>query len=1084
MLIAEKLRLLFSFIACLFFYNASMSQGEHNNLNNLLKVYLDAGEFKEGLPIAERTVTAAKKEFGENHPHYATSLNNLGVFYLKLGQYEKATPLFVESTALRKKILGEKHPDYSSSLNNLAALYANMGDYIRAEFLHIQVIDMEKKTLGENHPDYAQSLHNLAYVYENLGQYKKAEPLYTRAMEIRKKILGAESREYAESLNQLSAFYRKLGQYGKAEPLVLQSVSIVKKTLGEEHPSYATKLNNLASLYDEMGQYEKAEQLYKRSLLITKNKLGENHPEYAIGLSNLGKLYTRTGEYNKAESLLTASLAIQRNVLGEDNPDYAVVINNLAFLYFTIGQYEKAEGLFEEAMTLRKKIPGENHPDYAQTLNNLAALYIYMEQYGKAESLLIQSLSIIKKVLGEEHPDYNQGQNNLANVYLNTGEYKKAEPLLLESIAVCKKIFGEFHINYAQSLNNMAGLYYYQEQYGKAELPLIQSMTVRKNALGEAHPDYVQTLYNISVLYDKMALYAKAEPYILKNSKAEMQNLLNLFGILSEREKGNYLANNIFLMESNTRHVFRYRKTTPAVLQNNYNQQLFFKSVALAGTQNVINTIRTSSDTSIKRIFENWQANKSIIAKEYALPAASRRPQLKKIEQETERLEKELTRKSAAFRSNQNGLQIKIKDVAKNLDEDEVAIEFVRFSVDNKRWTDSVMYAAYILNKKDSVPVFISLCEEKQLQKLFDSAGTTATAMVSKFYRGIELKNKNAAGALGTELYKLIWQPLEPFLKGVKKVSYSPAGKLYSIAFHALPVDSSSLLMDKYELRQYSSTRQVVLRSLESQRSKPAAITLFGNANFTLDSAELEEQKQNKASKEKVAAAVKTPQKRSNDINTWSSLPGTAEEVNKIKHLFDENKIITKSFVQTSASEDNLKALNGNSPQILHIATHGFFLPGPDKKKKEPGFNEQITYTLADEPLLRSGLILAGGNYAWSGKTPIDGVEDGIATAYEISQLDLSNTELVVLSACETALGDVKGSEGVFGLQRAFKMAGVKKMIVSLWQVPDTETAELMTTFYTYWMKGKSINQAFAQAQADMRKKYAPFYWAAFVLVE
>ncbi|MDZ4808081.1 MAG: CHAT domain-containing protein, partial [Bacteroidota bacterium] len=142
------------------------------------------------------------------------------------------------------------------------------------------------------------------------------------------------------------------------------------------------------------------------------------------------------------------------------------------------------------------------------------------------------------------------------------------------------------------------------------------------------------------------------------------------------------------------------------------------------------------------------------------------------------------------------------------------------------------------------------------------------------------------------------------------------------------------------------------------------------------------------------------------------------------------------------------------------------------------------SYTLADDPLLRSGLIFAGGNYAWSGKTPIEGIEDGIATAYEISQLNLSNTELVVLSACETALGDVKGSEGVFGLQRAFKMAGVKKMIVSLWQVPDKETAELMISFYTYWMNGKSINEAFTQAQADMRKKYSPFYWAAFVLVE
>ena len=210
----------------------------------------------------------------------------------------------------------------------------------------------------------------------------------------------------------------------------------------------------------------------------------------------------------------------------------------------------------------------------------------------------------------------------------------------------------------------------------------------------------------------------------------------------------------------------------------------------------------------------------------------------------------------------------------------------------------------------------------------------------------------------------------------------------------------------------------------------------------------------------------------------------TAEEVKMIKGLFDQKKITAKVFTQTVATEENLKALDGNSPQVLHIATHGFFLPQANKKRQENNLSNENTYTLAEDPLMRSGLILAGGNYAWSGKAPIAGVEDGVVTAYEISQLNLSNTELVVLSACETALGDVIGSEGVFGLQRAFKMAGVKKLIVSLWQVPDKETAELMTAFYTYWIQGKTIEESFCQALADMRKKYSPFYWAAFVLVE
>ena len=494
----------------------------------------------------------------------------------------------------------------------------------------------------------------------------------------------------------------------------------------------------------------------------------------------------------------------------------------------------------------------------------------------------------------------------------------------------------------------------------------------------------------------------------------------------------------------------------------------------------MIATVRNSKDSAVIQMLSQWMTAKNFLAKQYSLPVDKRQLNLEELEVRTEKVEKDLSRMSASFRQQQLAERISITELQKNLQKDEIAIEFVNFNLYNKGWTDSVYYAAYILSKEDAEPLFVPLFEERQLQQLFKSAGTTATAMVNSFYRGFKVGN-NANSTLGKDLYQLVWQPLEPYLKEVKKISYSPAGKLYNIAHHALPIDSNTVLMDKYQLQQYTSTRQIVLRESEKQNTKPQNIVLFGDASFSMDSVTLTK---NRVSKESNSTSIYAVQSRGIRGGTWSKLPGTAQEVKTIQSLLTKNKTSTKVFTQADASEENLKALSGVSPQILHIATHGFFLPEPDKKKKETAFDEGNTYTLADDPLLRSGLILAGGNYAWGGKTPIDGIEDGIATAYEISQLNLSNTELVVLSACETALGDVKGSEGVFGLQRAFKMAGVKKMIVSLWQVPDKETAELMTAFYSYWMKGKTINDAFTQAQADMRMKYSPFYWAAFVLVE
>ncbi|MBL0274149.1 MAG: CHAT domain-containing protein [Chitinophagaceae bacterium] len=1054
------------------------------SLNNLAGLYFLISQYDKAIPVYEQAEIILKKTLGEEHAEYATILNNLGTLYSNMGEYNKAEPYLLKAAEIRKKLFGTDHLEYVNTLSELAILYKNNGKYSKAEPLFILVKEIKMKILGEDDPDYATSLNNLGALYSNMGEFSKAEILLIKGLEIIKKHNGDNHSSYAYSLNNLAVLYKEMGQYSKAEPLLIRATDIRKKIFGENHPAYAGSLNNLATLYEVMGQYEKSEILYLQAEKIIRQASGETHPDYASTLNNLAFLYTTLGRYPDAEFIYLKSITLRKKVLGESHPDYASSLNNLGALYSDLGQKEKAELLIVEAKEIRKKVLGEEHPDYGSSLNNLALLYKGLGKYDKAEQLYLDAIRIQKKSTGEADPLYASSLSNLGLLYKATGRNTEALELLKQVAMIRKNVFGENHPAYANSLNNLAAIYMYIGVYQKAESLFISATDISKRVFGETHSQYAINLNNLAILYSETGQYAKAEPLWLENSRINLKNLTAAFAVLSEKEKNNYIKNNISEINANNSFLYYYRKASAAILRNNFNLSLFLKSITLADVRNTLESIRQSADSNVQKTFYKWQTLRKFLSKQYQLSIADRIQSLDSIENVAEVFEKNLTRESSVFRNKKSSLHISMQEVQQNLQNEEAAVEFVSFQLYNKKWTDSIMYAAYVLRKNDSVPIFIPLCEEKQLQKLFDSAGTTATAMVSKFYRGLELINKNVAGALGTELYKLIWQPLEPYLKGIKKISYSPAGKLYSIAFHALPVDSNTVLMDKFQLQQYTSTRQVALRTLEDQNPKPGNITLFGNASFTMDSLQLVKQKMNQPGKENISTSIYTPQKRSSDNNTWNNLPGTEEEVNKIIQLFDLNKISNKSFTQTTASEENLKALSGKSPQILHIATHGFFLPEPDKKRKETSFNNENTYTLADDPLLRSGLILAGGNYAWSGKTPIDGVEDGIATAYEISQLNLSNTELVVLSACETALGDVKGSEGVFGLQRAFKMAGVKKMIVSLWQVPDKETAELMTAFYGYWMKGKSINDAFTQAQADMRKKYAPFYWAAFVLVE
>ena len=224
---------------------------------------------------------------------------------------------------------------------------------------------------------------------------------------------------------------------------------------------------------------------------------------------------------------------------------------------------------------------------------------------------------------------------------------------------------------------------------------------------------------------------------------------------------------------------------------------------------------------------------------------------------------------------------------------------------------------------------------------------------------------------------------------------------------------------------------------------------------------------------------------------SWNYLAGTEREVNSIEKIMETSGLkvnLKKGYAATEESFKNLGANNNSSPRILHIATHGYFFPDTKNNSQESQVKNQNenVFTISDHPMLRSGLIMADGNIAWQGKQTLEGREDGVLTAYEISQMNLSNTELVVLSACETGLGDIQGNEGVYGLQRAFKIAGAKYLIMSLWQVPDKQTSLLMTTFYKKWLVNKmTIPDAFHAAQKELRNiGLDPYQWAGFVLVE
>jgi len=452
------------------------------------------------------------------------------------------------------------------------------------------------------------------------------------------------------------------------------------------------------------------------------------------------------------------------------------------------------------------------------------------------------------------------------------------------------------------------------------------------------------------------------------------------------------------------------------------------------------------------------------------------------MEAQADSLDKVLTQKSQLYKQSAADMQVKWTDVQKSLKPDEAAIEFISFNYFNKHYTDSTLYCALVLKKDSKYPEMIRLFEEKQLDSLFVRSSLDVNQLYT--YRVTNLRKDTAERTLnyGAKLYNLLWKPLETSLKNTKTVYYAPSGKLNQVAFAAIPVDSTFLLSDKYSLHQVTSTRQVIKKSDAPAKIHDAA--LFGGIQYELDNKQLAQVLTTTNTGFRSAFVSDSTQRSTNFVY----LKGTSEEVTGIAEEFKKKGLTDQLFTGAVASEAAFKKLSGTNTDIIHIATHGFYLP-IEKTKQEDfrfmGLDNERRNVVYHNPLLRSGLVFAGANRAWRGDTIPDNWEDGILTAHEISQINLTHTDLVVLSACETALGDVKGSEGVFGLQRAFKMAGIQTLIMSLWKVPDTQTSQLMQGFYKYWLGGMNKHDAFKKAQNEVRKANPnPYYWAAFVMVD
>ena len=965
-------------------------------------------------------------------------------------------------------------------LNQEVMRLYQQGRYAEAIPAAERLVAIYEKALGRNHPNTALALNNLAMLYYSMGAHNKAEPLLERSLAIREKALGREHPDTAQSLNNLSDLYRTMGAYDKAEPLLQRSFAIREKALGRDHPDTARSLNNLAMLYISMGAYDKAELLLQRSLAIHEKVLGPDHRDTAQSLNNLAGLYDTMGAYDKAEPLYQRSLAIREKALGRDHPDTATSLNNLASLYHNIGAYDKAEPLYKRSLAIKEKALGPEHLDTASILNNLAELYRTMRAYDKAVPLCLRSLAIREKVLGPDHPDTALALNNLALLYHNIGAYDKAEPLYRMSLAIREKALGRNHPNTAQSLNNLAELYRTMGAYDKAEPFYQRSLAIHEKTMGPEHSSTSTSLNNLGGLYATKGQNDEALILMERAQGSDRRQIEQILGFAAEAQQTQFLATreaDLHIYLSLIRQRF---PDNPKAIRNAFDIWLARKGILFEAQKRIQAVLAGEDNTKAQKIFADLTRVRQELARLVLGGPGKEGPdayqkRVADLTSQKEVLEGQLGRLSQTFAQQRKTRIATTAAVASVLPEGAVLIEMARIrdsDFKTNKWGAS-RYLAFILSPgKVSTVSLVDLGEADSIDQKV--AAFKKALGNSKTLPDILAKQSN-------DLYRHIFTPLTSAIGKSRHIFLSPDGSLNLIPFEVLRDDKGRYLIETHTFHYVSAGRDIAGYGMIKQKGQKSL--LLGDPDFDLAA-------------RTVTDDGERPLTRSRQMQglSFSRLLGTKEEVEAIAALMGRSAC--DIFTGEKARESVL--MQRKSPRILHLATHGFFLSDQDWSSMMDEKRRGITITAREapsggkpvrieNPFLRSGLALAGANRSLAQ----EGVTDGILTAEKILGLNLRGTDMVVLSACDTGMGDVKNGEGVYGLRRAFTQAGAKSLVMSLWEVPDRETKELMVSFYKNLQSGK-MNRAEALRNAALKQRQTvksrygndpPYYWGAFVFL-
>jgi CHAT domain-containing protein len=801
--------------------------------------------------------------------------------------------------------------------------------------------------------------------------------------------------------------------------------------------AYTRIITSSGMLFQTRGKFVMAEKLMSSAMDMRKRWLGENSEEYLNSLHNMAVLKKEMGLYDEAESSFNKLMPVFKQTFGDSSLEYITVLNNKAMLLAELGRTKDALELLDQALRIGAVKLSPAYFDYERILTNKALLEHEVGDFNKAETDYTLAISNMEKKGFEDHPDYN-------NMLMYYGSLK-AEKMDLEALSFLSKIkdkvkkrYGDEHPLFARALANEAEYYLNKSSFAEARDIYKRIVNIQSKTLGEKHKDYLNSLVKLAVCQWQLRDVEAATTNFTRAINNYLFLVSSLFGSMSESEKTNFWRVLKPDIDTYMAFVAETWRSKPSLLKEAYDVQLRTKGILINSTMHTRAFIHTSGDPGLKSLYDEWLNLKHDLAAYYSSPvedANDDKVDLQGLEQKANEVEKELSKLSSRFSSVYRPAEVTSEDVKAKLNKNELAMEIIRvFHYYGEKKGESE-YIALVLNKDSLVPV---------ITQIGNGAGFEQMGVMQ--YKSA-IRNKTT----DTASYRIYWKPLAPASGDYKTIYISVDGVYNSINLNTIRSSDGSYVIDQYRIVLVPSTRSVAT-GLQSKIQLPTGgseALLLGFPDYGND-------------------------------EIIPPLPETKEEVQQIDELLSKDHVNTKVLIGQHASEENIKSLV--HPSILHVATHGFFHSNVNLAKS---MNMGVRVSRAkDNALLRSGLLFNGAAVALSKEPVLDASNNGILYAYEAMNLDLKGTNLVVLSACETGIGEIMNGEGVFGLSRAFQVAGADKIIMSLWKVEDKATKELMILLYKNWLQSKDIQQAFIEAQKQLRTKYPqPYYWGGFVLL-